>query len=54
MERIGEKSLESVIDFTNLKLEMGWKRNKVDSKHFDNLANLKQNVIESTVEKLLI
>jgi len=54
MESIGEKSLECVIAFTILKLEMGWQRNKVNSKHFDNLANVKQNVIESTVEKLLI
>ena len=54
METIGERSLECVIAFTVLRLEMGWHKFKVDSKQFDNLMNVKKNPIESAVQKLLV
>jgi len=53
METLGEWSMESVLAFTILKLEMGWRSNKVNAKQFDNLKNVQNNVIEKTVQQLL-
>jgi transposase-like protein len=54
METIGEQSLQAVVAFTALRLEMGWQLNRVDSKALDNLmvGSVKQNVIEKAVEKI--
>jgi putative transposase len=53
METIGEQSLQAVVAFTALRLEMGWQKNRVDSKALDNLiGHRNKNVIEKAVEKI--
>ena len=52
METLGEKSLKSVVVFTALRLEMGWRLNPVTSKRILNLENQNQNVIESVVDEI--
>ena len=52
METLGEKSLKSVVVFTALRLEMGWRLNPVTSKRILNLENQSQNVIESVVDEI--
>ena len=53
MGSLGESSLAVIVAFVALRLEMGWQRNQVDSKGFENLPRLKgKNVAEKVVEEL--
>jgi putative transposase len=52
METLGERSLKSVVVFTALRLEMGWRLNPITSKRLLNLENRNQNVIESVVDEM--
>ncbi len=48
----GEQSLQAVVAFTALKLEMGWQTNRIGSKSLNNLlGNTNKNVLEKTVEE---
>jgi len=54
METLGESTLTSVVAFTALKLEMGWKMYKVNDQRHEKLDRLwKTNVIEETVKELI-
>lgn len=54
MDTLGERTLETILAFTALKLEMGWKRNKVNSKNLENLPSIKENnKVEETIDVLL-
>jgi hypothetical protein len=53
METIGEQSLQAVVAFTALKLELGWQIHKVDSKSLDVLyGEGRKNILERTVEEI--
>jgi transposase-like protein len=53
MDTIGEQSLQAVVAFTALKLEMGWQTNRIGSKSLNNLlGNTNKNVLEKTVEEI--
>lgn len=53
METIGESSLQAVVAFTALRLEMGWHGHRVDSKAGENLmVGRKTNVIEQAAEEM--
>jgi len=54
METIGEQSLQAVVAFTALKLELGWQIHKVDSKSLDVLygEGRRKNILERTVEEI--
>ena len=54
MEGLGERSLECLLAFTALKLEMGWKLYRVNDKRHEDLSRLYgRNPIEDTVSELL-
>ena len=55
MGSMGENLLESLLAFTALRLEMGWKQVPIDSKHLVKLQNVGEriNAIENTMEELL-
>lgn len=54
METLGESTLTSVVAFTALKLEMGWKMYKVNDQRHEKLDRLwKTNTIEETVRELI-
>ncbi|MFH2031590.1 MAG: IS256 family transposase [Bacteroidota bacterium] len=54
MRTLGESTLEIILVFTALKLEMGWKRKKVNSKNWENLSGQKkENKLEEAVVRLL-
>ena len=53
MGSLGESSLSVIVAFVALRLEMGWQRNQVDSKVFENLPRVKgKNVIEKIVDEI--
>lgn len=52
MGTIGEKNLEILVAFIALRLEQGWQRNPVSSRHFENLTNVR-NPIDECYEVLL-
>jgi putative transposase len=53
METIGEQSLQAVVAFTALRLEMGWRAHAIDSKALNNLLHQgNRNTIEKTVEEM--
>jgi hypothetical protein len=54
METIGEQSLQAVVAFTALKLELGWQIHKVDSKSLNVLygEGRRKNILERTVEEI--
>lgn len=53
METLGEKTLQTLVAFTALRLEYNWQIVPVNSLHLDGLKGLKQNQIESTMETLI-
>ena len=54
METLGESTLTSVVAFTALKLEMGWKMYKVNDQRHEKLDRLwKTNVIEESINQLI-
>jgi len=53
METVGEQTLEVIVAFVALKMEVNWRRHKVNAKHFDKLANMKNNAVENVVEQLI-
>lgn len=54
METLGESTLTSVVAFTALKLEMGWRMYKVNDQRHEKLDRLwKTNVIEASVKELI-
>jgi putative transposase len=52
METVGEKTLRSVLVFTALRLEMGWRMRPVDTKVLQRLGLKQENVIEQAVEEI--
>ena len=57
METLGEGTLTTLLAFTALRLEMGWKRHPIDSRALDNLSlrypkKKKMNAIESSLDQL--
>ena len=52
MGSIGESTLTSLLAFTALRLEMGWRFKPIDSTTSRNLSNIKSNTIEETVVEL--
>lgn len=54
METLGESTLMSVVAFTALKLEMGWKMYKVNDQRHENLDRLwKANSVEGAMDQLI-
>jgi putative transposase len=55
MGSLGERTLECLLAFTALRLEMGWRNNPIDARKLANLRGLrdKSNAIEQTVTELL-
>jgi putative transposase len=54
METLGESTLTSVVAFTALKLEMGWRMYKVNDQRHEKLDRLwKTNVIEEAINQLI-
>lgn len=54
METLGEATLTSVVAFTALKLEMGWRMYKVNDQRHEKLDRLwKTNVIEEAINQLI-
>jgi putative transposase len=53
MDTMGEATLESVLTFTALKIELGWGNNRIDSKAYSNLNRRhEKNVIENAIEQI--
>lgn len=52
METVGEKTLRSVLVFTALKLEMGWRMKPVDAKSLQRFGLREENVIEMAAEAI--
>lgn len=55
METLGESTLEAVVAFVALRLEMGWRNRPVTSKSFDNwqIKNKEQsNIVEKVIEEI--
>ena len=52
METLGESTLETIVAFTALKLEINWRRHPVNSEHFERLTYVKQNALEEVVHEL--
>jgi putative transposase len=52
MESLGERSLKSVLVFTALKLEMGWRMKAVDSSSLKKFGIKSENIIEHAVEEM--
>ena len=52
MGTLGERTLEIVVAFTALKIENSWTRNPVIAKHFNNLTNAKENVVEISLNEM--
>ena len=53
MGTVGEQTLETLVAFVALKLEMNWRRNKVNAKHFDKLSNMRKNAVEEVIQELI-
>lgn len=54
MEGLGERGLDSLLAFTALRLEMGWKMYRVNDKRHEDLSRLyNRNPMEETVKELL-
>ena len=51
MDTIGEATLESVLAFIALKIEIGWRKCRIDSGHF-NRKRKGENTIETTIEEI--
>lgn len=52
METLGERTLKSIVVFTALRLEMGWRIAPITSKSILNLDGQKLNVLESAVDEM--
>jgi len=56
METVGESTLEAVVAFAALRLELGWRSKPINSLSLGNLKNLKNtkevNVIENVIEEI--
>lgn len=54
METLGEQTLQAVVAFTALRLEMGWQTHPVDSKSLDAFygSGRRKNVLEKAVEEI--
>ena len=46
MGTVGEATLEAMVAFIALRLEMNWRRGKVNEKKLENLKNIRENVID--------
>ena len=46
MGTVGEATLEAMLAFIALRLELNWRRGKVNEKKLDNLKNMGENVID--------
>ena len=52
MGTLGEKTLEIVVAFVALRIESGWHKNAVNSPHFNKLANVRGNTLETTIDHM--
>lgn len=52
METLGEITLEVVIAFTALRLEVNWRLSPVNAKHLEKLVHVKPNAVEEVVQEL--
>ena len=52
MESLGEKTLRSVLVFTSLRLEMGWRIKPIDSKASQSLGLKSANTIETAISEI--
>ena len=52
MDTLGEKTLESVLAFTALKIELGWQKHRIDSGVFNRKKSKGVNTIEAAVEEV--
>lgn len=52
MESLGDRSLKSVLVFTALKLEMGWRTKTVDSNSLIKFGMKSKNIVEQAVEEI--
>ena len=52
MDTLGEKTLKSVVVFTALRLEMGWRMKPVTSKALRAFGLKKENILESAVDEM--
>ena len=52
---MGESTLESVLAFTDLKIDFGWGRHRIDSKLYTRrLEKEEKNVIENAVKEIVL
>ena len=52
MGTLGEKTLEIVVAFTALRIENSWTKNPVTAKQIKNLTNIKEHVVEITLNEM--
>lgn len=52
MESVGEQTLEVMVAFVALRLEMNWRRNPVNAQHFEKLQYVKPNAIEEVAKEI--
>lgn len=53
MDSLGEKTLQTLLAFTALRLEFNWSRTPVNASRLENLRYIKQNRLESAIEQLV-
>jgi putative transposase len=54
MDSLGEKTLQTLVAFTAIRLEFGWQTTPINSTRLKSLIGVKKNQIESTAETLWI
>jgi putative transposase len=52
MDSLGEKTLETLLGFTAMRLEYNWQLRPVDSPHLDNLVGVKKNSLHAAMTRL--
>ena len=52
MESVGENTLEVMVAFVALKLEMNWRRNPVNAKHLEKLQYVRPNAVEEVIQEI--
>ena len=52
MDTVGETTLQSVLAFVALKIEIGWQMHRVDSRIFNKLKKGEPNVLDQTIDEL--
>jgi len=54
MDTLGEKTLEILLAFVAIKIELGWQLHRIDSAVFNNKPALPRNQMEETLEEMTI